>query len=211
MTDRPDLTAALRVLADSDRPVPDAEDDLARARFASRRRLRRRLQAGSAAAALLVVAGVGVGTALTGHEPADGPSASTGVAPVRLVAQPLAADPYTFDLTPKGWSVQGQTPQAVTIAPDDGQTSTSPDVFVGKLVILFDENPPGTKALEYAGRTYWIHADSGYTTLSTRTRAGEPRGVVRVQYPASTGWTMTSMLRFLGSVHVGPGAQPGLG
>jgi hypothetical protein len=211
MTDRPDLTAALRVVADTDRPVPDAVDDLARARSASRRRFRRRLQAGTAAAVVVLVAGVGIGTALAGHDRTDPPSASTGAAPVRLVAQPLAADPYTFDLTPKGWSVQAQSPQAVTIVPDDGRASTNPDDFVGKLVILFDQNPPGTKSLEYAGRTFWIHADSDYTTLSTRTRPGEPPGVVRVQYPAATGWTITSMLRFLGSVHVGPAARPGLG
>jgi hypothetical protein len=211
MTDRPDVTAALRVLADTDRPVPDAGEDLVRARSAARRRFRRRLQAGSAAAVVLVVAGVGVGNALTGRDRAEVPNASTRVAPVRLVAQPLVADPYTFDLTPKGWSVQGQSPTAVTIAPDDGRTSTNPDDFVGKLVILFDQNPPGSKSLEYDGRTFWIHADSGYTTLSTRTRPGEPAGVVRVQYPASAGWTMTAMLRFLGSVHVGPGARPGVG
>jgi hypothetical protein len=215
MTEEPRLDAALRLVADAERPPADPVADLLRARRAARRRVHRRLRVGSAAAALLVVAGMAATGTLSGHAgratDAAGPGASTGTDLVRLVAQPLAADPYTFELTPQGWSVQGQSPGAVTIAPDDGSASTNPDDFVGKLVIVFDLNPPGSKAFVYDGRRFWIHLDSGYTTLSTRTRPGEPAGVVRVQYPAATGWTMTSMLRFLASVHVGPGARPGLG
>lgn len=61
--------------------------------------------------------------------------------PITLVAMPLDAAPYTFDLTPQGWSVQAQKPTAVTIAPDDDSTSSDPDDFEGKLVITFDDNP----------------------------------------------------------------------
>lgn len=212
MNDR-DVVVALKVLADEDRRPPDPAADLARARAASRDRLRRRLQVGSVATALLLVAGVGVGRAMTDDSSPGAADAGrpAGVSPVHLVSATFAADPYTFDLTPEGWSVQGQTPQAVTIAPDNGHTSTSPYDFIGKLVILFDENPPGGKTYEDHGRLFWIRGDSGYTTLSTRTRAGEPVGVVRVQYPDDTGWTRSAMLRFLGSVHVGPSARPGLG
>jgi hypothetical protein len=35
--------------------------------------------------------------------------------------------------------------------------------------------------------------------------------MVRIQYPTGTGWTRETMLGFLASVHVGPGAQQGLG
>jgi hypothetical protein len=57
----------------------------------------------------------------------------------------------------------------------------------------------------------WVHGDSGYTTVSTRTRPGEPRGVVHIQYPDDAGWQLATMVRFLDSVHVGPGAKAGHG
>jgi hypothetical protein len=226
------VTEALRTVADRDRPVPDVDDDLARARAAARRRMSRRLQAVTVAAALVAVAGVGIATS-RGHAPGSGPDvaspghrastgASTGastaaktavgtVQPVQLVDATFHATPYTFDLTPRGWVVQSQNPTAVTIAPADGSAGDDPDVFVGKLVILFDREPTSGTEVQQGGRTYWIDGDSGYTTISTRTRPGEPVGVVRVQYPDNTGWTRAAMLAFLGSVHVGPGASPGLG
>ncbi len=130
---------------------------------------------------------------------------------MQLVAATFDADPYTFDLTPAGWHVQSQNAFAVTIAPDDGSTSDSPDVFIGKLVILFDQNPLSGTSVDVDGRRFWLHSDSDYTTISTATRPDEPPGAVRIQYPDDAGWTRESMLAFLGSVHVGPGALPGLG
>jgi hypothetical protein len=71
--------------------------------------------------------------------------------------------------------------------------------------------PDGARVLT-EDRVFWIRAgDSGYTTVATRTRADEPPGVVRVQYPDEAGWSNDTMLAFLGSVHVGPGALPGQG
>jgi hypothetical protein len=186
----------------------DPYEDLARARSARRARTGRRLSAGLGALALVAAVGVGVANVLDGPEPAT-PAADA--APIQLVDTKLDAAPYTFDLTPKGWSVQGENPYAVTIAPDDGSTDSNPDVFVGKLVITFDHNAPAGRPLRGAAREVWVHADSGYTTVSTRTRPGEPRGVVHIQYPGDTGWQLTTMVRFLDSVHVGPGAKPGLG
>ena len=127
------------------------------------------------------------------------------------MAATFDAAPYTFDLTPKGWAVQGQDEFGVTIAPTDGSVSDSPYDFEGKLVIMFDPRPPGGRAVDLDGRRFWITGDSGYTTISTRTLPGEPDGAVRIQYPDDTGWTEDTMLAFTASVHVGEGAEHGLG
>jgi hypothetical protein len=196
-----DLKRLLEVAAETPSAPVDPDADLARALRAGRARNARRARLATVVLALALVVGLGLGR--VAPEPQD-----TGV---RLVAQRLDADPYTFDLTPKGWHVEAQNPYAVTIVPDDGSASDDPDVFVGKLVILFDQNPLGPTTIESAGRSFAIRSDSEYTTISTATRNGEPPGVVRIQYPDDAGWTRASMLAFLGSVHVGPGALPGLG
>ncbi|MGY2704287.1 hypothetical protein [Nocardioides sp. HB32] len=199
-----DLKHVLGVAAAAERRDPDPLADLARAHAAASSRLRRRVRVGLAGAAVVTVLGLGSGAVLT-DSPAPAPEH------VRLVAARLDATPYTFDLTPKGWSVQAQQPTAVTIAPDDGSTSDEPDDFRGKLVILFDANPPDGRPVDRDGRRFWVSGDSGYTTIATRTVAGEPAGVVRIQYPLGAGWDEQSMVAFLASVHVGPGARQGLG
>ena len=98
----------------------------------------------------------------------------------------------------------------MTIAPV-GFPDQEPLSFVGKLVILFDGNPLSGEQVERDGRTFWVHGDSGYTTIATPTRPGEPTGNVLIQFPDDTGWTRDTMLAFLGGVHVGPGAQQGVG
>ncbi|MGC4111001.1 MAG: hypothetical protein QM747_11380 [Nocardioides sp.] len=190
--------------------VPDPYADLARARAASRARGRRRFRLGLGGLALVVCAGVGVAGVLD-RAPGPAASPSASAAPIELLSTPLHATPYSFDLTPKGWSVQAQTRYFVTIVPDDGSTTSAPDVFVGKLVISFDHHPLGGHLVGDPGRPVSIHGDSGYTTMSMRTAPGEPRGVVRIQYPDDTGWDRAAMVRFLRSVHVGPGARPSLG
>ena len=213
-----DLRHALGAAADHERPPADPAADLARARHASRARLRRRVRLGLSGLACTVVLAVGSVTVLDDERlddprPGDQRAAPTvAVDPgIRLVAERLDASPYTFDLTPAGWSVQGQRPSTVTIAPDDGSTSSHPDDFRGKLVILFDANPTDGRVVERDGRRFWIRTSEDYTTVATRTVAGEPEGVVRIQYPADVGWDVDSMVAFLASVHVGPLAQHGLG
>ncbi len=191
--------------------MPDPHEDLARARRAQRSRTRGRFRLGLGALALALVAGVGVHGALDRAASPSGRTSSVDADSIELLATTFDAKPYSFDLTPRGWSVQSQSPYAVTIVPDDGSTSPDPDVFVGKLVITFDHNPVGTQLLAGGGRRVWIHTDSGYTTLSMTTAAGEPAGVVRIQYPDHAGWDRTAMARFLRSVHVGPGAKASLG
>jgi hypothetical protein len=60
-------------------------------------------------------------------------------------------------------------------------------------------------------RTVWVSQSEAYTTMSMRTRPDEPAGVIRIQYPSALGWDRDNMLLFIASVHVGPGAQQGLG
>lgn len=214
-----DLKHLLEVAATAPRSTPDPVDDLRRARVKARARTGRRLRLASATLALGAVVALGLDQMTAPTEPVGptgpaGPDVSAGPAAgteVRLVAGELDADPYTFDLVPEGWFVQGQNAYGVTIAPDDGTTSTSPDNFVGKLVILFDQNPPHGTPVSQEGRDFWVASSSDYVTVATRTRGNEPPGVVRVQYPVDAGWTETTMLEFLGSVHVGPGALPGQG
>lgn len=210
-----DLKRALRSVAESERPEVDPADDLGRAVAAARARTRLRFRAGLAGVASVAVLAVGAAV-LVDREPTGpgvtAPSTAPGTSSgVELVSETFEATPYTFDLTPTGWSVQAQNPFAVTIVPDDGSTSSDPDVFVGKLVILFDANRPTGRVLDHDGRRFWVSGDSGYTALATRTEDGEPTGVVRIQYPTGTGWDEASMVAFLASVHVGPGARHGLG
>ena len=206
-----DILAALGAVARADVPIPAPDEDLARARAAARARRRRRFRAGLAGLAVTAVLAVGVANVL---DDAGGSAATTQAAPgaVQLVAKRFDAAPYTFDLTPRGWSVQGQRPQAVTIAPDDESASDNPDDFIGKLVIMFDANAPFGDTVERDGRTFWVSdSGAGYTTMATRTRGDEPAGVVRIQYPRDAGWDEDSMLAFLASVHVGDTARLGVG
>lgn len=206
-----DLKRALQSAAESDRPEVDSADDLTRAVAAARARTRRRFRVGLAGVATAAVVTVGA-IAVLDRDPADpGVATPRTTAGVELVSEQFEATPYTFDLTPTGWSVQAQNPYAVTIVPDDGSTSSDPDVFVGKLVIMFDANRPAGRVIDQEGRRFWVTGDSGYTTLATRTQAGEPAGVVRIQYPTGAGWDERSMVAFLASVHVGPGARHGHG
>lgn len=205
-----DLKRALLTVAEAERPAADPDADLARARTAARARSRRRFRLALSGATTSAVLAVGAVAVLDRDPAPSGPSAPA-VARVELVAEPFEATPYTFDLTPEGWSVQAQQPTAVTIAPDDGSTSDEPNDFRGKLVIMFDANEPDGRVLDRDGRRFWVASSSDSTTVATRSRAGEPAGVVRIQYPSGTGWDLDAMVTFLASVHVGPGARLGVG
>lgn len=205
-----DLKRALETVAGTDGGQADAISDLVRARAAAKARTHRRLRRGLMAMTMATVVGVGAVLLVDRHDHATVAPEATAVG-VELVAEPFEAPPYSFDLTPQGWSVQAQQPTAVTIAPDDGSTSSDPSDFRGKLVILFDTNPPTGRQLAHGERVMWVAGDSDYTILATRTTGAEPPGVVRIQYPADAGWDLDSMAAFLASVHVGPGARHGHG
>jgi hypothetical protein len=211
MDDRTRVKRALGHVLPDGAVAHDPHDDLARARAALRARSRRRFRTGLGALALVVVAGVGVAGVLDRATQPEDTTPSVTAGSIELLATTLHARPYSFDLTPQGWSVQAQSPYAVTIAPDDGSTSPDPDDFVGKLVITFDHNAMGGQLVAPGRRPVRLHGDSGYTTLSMRTSPGEPTGVVRIQYPDNSGWDRSAMVRFLRSVHVGDGAKASLG
>jgi hypothetical protein len=186
--------------------------DLTRGRRAlARTRARRRIVG---TLGVFAVAAVGVGVSRL-PDPADHrvpSSQAPTTAGIRLVDQTLLAGPYTFDKTPEGWAVQGTSPYDVVIAPVDGSAGDDPDVFLGKLVIMLDQNPPAGSPTEVDGRRFWVlDGDSDHTRISTRTQAGEPEGVVSIQFPDAAGWDRDTMIAFLGSVHVGQDARPGVG
>jgi hypothetical protein len=192
----------------------DPYADLTRGHQALARTRRRRRALGMAGVAALGVVGLGLDRVVVNGDDVAADNAKTHhreSSGVTLLAQPFAAGPYTFDQTPQGWEVQGSYPQGVTIAPV-GFPDQQPLSFLGKLVILYDGNPlgHGDKA-EVDGRTLVVSQSEDYTTIAARTRPGEPAGVVRIQYPTDTGWTRDTMLAFLAGVHVGGGAEPGLG
>ena len=128
---------------------------------------------------------------------------------VQLLSQPFEAGPYTFAATPEGWYVQGAYPQGVTIAPEGVDLNPSPYSFEGKLVIMLDGHQPFGEPVTFAGREFWVRGDSGYTTIETLTRTGEPEGKLSVQYPDDSGWTQDTMLEFLATRAGRPGCSAG--
>jgi hypothetical protein len=191
----------------------DAAADLSRGRRALGRTRRRRSALGLVGVAAAGVLGIGVSRVVApDHDNTRAEESTHRDGGISFLSQPFVAGPYTFDATPEGWEVQGSFPQGVTIAPV-GFPDQQPLSFVGKLVIMFDGNPPYGDKVELDGRTFWVSdaGGGGATTISTRTQDGEPAGMVRIQYPVDTGWTRDTMLQFLAGVHVGAGAQQGLG
>jgi hypothetical protein len=210
-----DLTDLLDRVVDLDDNTVDARADLVRARTAWQRR--RRVRSLAAAGSLVAVGVLAVGVAGSGVLDRAPQDDSVVVDPgadkhgsITLLAAALEAGPYTFGKVPEGWTVQGTTPSAVTIA-QQGDDDGNPDSFVGKLVILYDQNPPSGEPSVVNGRTFFTRGDSGHTTISVATEAGQPVGQVMVQFPDSAGWSHDTMIEFLDAVQVNASAQPGLG
>ena len=206
-----DLTELLDRASDVPGTPTPVNDDLARAHTALRSRRRRRsLVAAGSVCAVAVLAGT-VGPTLVD----DAPERNTTTVESEdslsmLVASTETAGPYTFGKLPRGWEIQGTYPQGVTIA-EIGDDDQEPLSFIGKLVIMYDQNPLSGEPTEYNGRVFYTRGDSGHSAVYVQTRDGEPEGVVSVQYPDSAGWDVATMIEFLDAVEVGPGAQPGLG
>lgn len=209
-----DLNTLLERAAGPTSAPVDAHADLTRGHRALSRTRRRRSAMGLLGVAAAGVAGVGVvryaGADDGPSQAVERPGTSGRQAGISFLAQPLEAGPYTFDATPEGWEVQGISPSGVTIAPV-GFPDQEPSSFTGKLVIMFDGNPLSGEQFQRDGRTFWVRGNSGYTTMATPTLPGEPAGNVLIQFPDDTGWTRDTMLQFLAGVHVGAGAQRGLG
>jgi hypothetical protein len=190
----------------------DPYADLTRGRIALSRTRRRRSAIGLAGVAAAGVVGIGIDR-VSGHGDlgTERTLASDPTEPATTPPAPdVTAGPYTFPALPDGWEVQGARPQVVTIAPV-GFPDQQPLSFPGKLVIGYDQNAPSGQPQQRDGRTFWVNGGGDTVVISARTRADEPAGEVTIQYPTSSGWTTDDMITFLAGVHVGPGAQPGLG
>ncbi|GAA5146911.1 hypothetical protein GCM10023340_18520 [Nocardioides marinquilinus] len=139
-------------------------------------------------------------------DPADPEPSGPRRYEARTVDGRVVVGPYSYAETPRGWEVQGGTQFGVTIA-EVGDPDTSPDSFLGKLVITFDTlGLGGGRTVTFEGRDYKVRGDSEHTTVSTPTRPSEPEGVVRIQFP-DAGFSQEEMVRFLSQVTVGEGAD----
>lgn len=206
MTDLTDLLDRASDLGETPMPVAD---DLTRARAALRSRRRRQgLVTVGSLCALGIIAGLG-GPAVLDRS-TEGSPRVIETEESQLFSADVTEGPYTFGKLPVGWEVQGSYPQGVTIAPV-GFPDQHPASFIGKLVIMYDQNPLYGEPTEYNGREFYSRTGGDADTVRVRTRAGEPEGVVSVQYPDSAGWDVQTMIEFLDAVQVGAGAQPGLG
>lgn len=222
----PDLNELFTIASEpgaAETPASSSVDaDLARAREAHEHRRRVRASWITGAATLSAIAVVG-GLLIAGQNddsreatrppasqsPSSDRRAESGV--LTLVSDEVDAGPYTFGQVPDGWDLQAEGPFSVTFTPPGGGVSSNGDDFVGKLVVMYDQNALGNDVLQFGGRDYTVHGDSGYTTISTPTLAGQPDGVVRVQYPDSAGWSDDTLREFLYSVTVNDSARPGVG
>jgi hypothetical protein len=210
-----------------------AGDDLNRARGLLIRRRRARARALTAGiGGLAAVAAVGLVITSSG-EPSKSPSvsASPAVKGLHLVAADITGGSFSFGKIPDNWEVQRATeskvvmiptgkPYGITVPPSKADLASGkarppakgsvPDLdsFEGKLLISFDQYPLAGNTSTIDGRVYEIEADSQYTTISVATLPGQPRGVVRVQYPTGTGWSQSTLREFLDSVTVKDSARP---
>ena len=174
-------------------------------------------RAGLVGVAAAGVVGVGVGrfadpsgdvAAGPGHRRRP-PLKGTGVT---LLAQPFEAGPYTFDATPQGWEVQGANPPGVTIAPV-GFPDQEPLVLRRQAGDPLRRQPPRWRRAGRARRSDVLGLSAAARTTPRSRPAPGPAS--RPAWSGSStpdaGWTRDTMLEFLAGVHVGPGAQQGVG
>ncbi len=208
MTDLTDLLDRASDLGET--PLPIA-DDLARAHAAVRRRRRRHGLVAVGSLCAVGVLAVVAGPSVLDRSPEGSPTVEVEKQESVLFAANETQGAYTFGKLPVGWEVQGAYAQGVTIAPV-GFEDQEPYSFVGKLVIMYDQNPLSGDVTVVDGREFYSRSGGGdHSTVQVRTRAGEPGGTVSVQYPDSAGWSVATMIEFLDAVQVGEGAEPGLG
>jgi hypothetical protein len=207
-------------------PAETVEADVRRGRAALARRRRGRAirlsVAGTVAAALVgttIVAGNLGGTDETtspapgsriGVNQGSGPDRGTPVGLVAYHGEQL--DGFIVDQVPQGWYLQGSNTFRLTVAPL-GDT-TSPDAFVGKLVVGLlsssapQELPNGepVKVGEFDGVV--THPDAA----DILTYVDDAGHFVQIQaWRAALGWTNEQLASFAEGVQVTSHAQPGVG
>jgi hypothetical protein len=216
-----DVTELLDGTARSVEVTPSAETveaDLRRGRIALARR-RRGLAIRLFVAGAVAVALVGA-VALDGERAPDsrivvdqgsGPDRGT---PVRLVAyEGEQLDGFIVDEVPEGWYLQGSNAFRLTIAPQ-GDT-TSPDDFVGKLVVkLLSSSAP--QELPKEGDSVKVGDQEGVIShgppADTLTYEDDAGHFVQIQaWSAPLGWSDEQLISFAEGVQVTSHAQPGVG
>jgi hypothetical protein len=220
-----DIKELLDRAAHSVEATPSAETvevDLRRGKqaLAERRRSRaiRLSLAGPLAAAALIgavlVASPGGEEETTGPEPGIGagqvPANDT---PVRLVAYDgEQLQGFVVDQIPDGWQLQGSNAFRLTIAPL-GDT-TSPDSFVGKLVVMLlsssvHQKLPEGEPVQVGGQNGVVTHANEADTLTYEDGAGH---LVQVQaWRSALGLSNDQLARFAEGVQVTADAQAGVG
>lgn len=201
----------------SDSSTELVEADVERGRRALARRRHRQMIRSSvvgAAAATVLAA-----TALTGAfiEPETdpiGPRGTPGEAQVQLVAytgdQP---DGFVVDRVPEGWTIQGSSAFALTIAPEGDDTH--PDNFMGKLVVMLlsasakQELPEGEKV--EVGNNEGVISTEGGDGITILTYEDGDGHLVQVQSPEKLGWTNEQLADFAEGVKVTGDAEQTVG
>ncbi len=196
------------------------EADLRRGRAALARRRHGRVirfsVAGTVAAALVtttIVAGNLGGTdGNTGPAPSSRIGTNTGTdrsTPVRLVAyHGEQLDGFIVDQVPQGWYLQGSNTFRLTVAPQ-GDT-TSPDDFVGKLVVMLVSSSAPQELPK--GEPVKVGEFDGVVTDDTLTYEDDAGHLVQIQaLQTALGWTNEQLASFAEGVQVTSHAQPGVG
>jgi hypothetical protein len=224
-----DIHALLNLASDGDTHVSAIEDlNRARALLIRRRRTRAKLLT-TGVGALAAFATIGV-VVTNSDEPGNNTPVSVSPAAkgLHLVSADVTGGSFSFGKVPDNWEVQRGTESWVLLIPSgkpygikvdrseadiaSGKISRTAvphlDSFEGKLLISFDQYPLAGNTSTIGGRTYQVDAGNEYTTISVNTLPGQPKGVVRVQYPTQTGWSQSTLREFLASVTVNDTARP---
>jgi hypothetical protein len=224
-----DIRELLNLASEGDTTF-EASEDLNRARGLLIRRRRTRAKVlTTGVGALAAFAAIGV-VATTSDDPGNNLSISSSpaVKDLHLVSADVTGGSFSFGKVPDNWEVQRGTqswvlmipsgkPYGVKVAPNKDDVASGKvrpeapphlDSFEGKLLITFDQYPLTGNTSTIGGRTYQIDSGDGYTTISVATLPGQPKGVVRVQYPTQTGWSQITLREFLASVTVNDTARP---
>jgi len=212
MTDLRDVLDS--AAGDTASPTPDVvAADVRRGRRALVRQRYTRAGAGLLLTGAAVAAGVLVIPQL-GDEPAQTQIAVPGAGGAGASAQPASVALVPFDagahpkpispgLVPDGWSVTGSG-YALVIAP--GGSTTSPDDFQGKLVVMVSPDQtaaPGATSIDVAGTPGTVSVESGTQILIFKDGGRQ----VVVQAPAALGWDDATLARFAAALTVSTDAQ----
>jgi len=128
-----------------------------------------------------------------------------------LRAQPAVAPvPFTFGLTPAGWTIDNIDPSDTTFCPP----GTDPDrSFVGKIAVMLSEGTeateqPGGNPVKVGSRDGWLATSTESTTLQVA--LGDNRYLI-LQQTAQPPLSDTDLIRFAATITVTSAAQPGQG